>query len=264
MTDEEILHKQIDVCKVAKKKAETELDNYGGSNAEINKVNSMFLHEMKRYYNIRVLKNTIIQNKLLIEHGEFQIRKIEQTQKEFEQEMFDFVQVQIDLGIEQPLYHTHDLSEESLAESKMLLSRHVKAVEKKRKELRILAAQTRQMILQFKEEKIVVHKITQMATSILLNIQAAQDEILMHRQFPKIKSERLEIFSDLMKNFHIVYSDILSITTILCADPKFVNMTTQNRQIKMGKKMGLVDELGIIVDKMIEQDKSFNLEEYNA
>jgi hypothetical protein len=178
--------------------------------------------------------------------------------------MFDFVQVQIDLGIKQPLYHTHDLTEESHEESKIMISRYAMALEEKRKELIILALHTRQMIRQFKEEKIVAHKITQIAAGILLNIKETPDEILLQREFPKIKSERLQIFSELMKKFHSVYSEISSITIILSADPKFVNMTIQNRQINMCTKMRLIDELGIIVNTMMEQDKFFNPEEYDS
>jgi len=264
LTDEQILHKQVNVCRMAKKLAESELEQYDGSTAEINKTGSTFMNEMIRSYKIRGLQNTILQNKLLIENGEYQIRKIEQTQKELEQEMYDFVKVQQDMGIKQPLYHTKRLSDQSDEENKIIISQYAMGVAKKRKEMILLVAHTKYMIRQFNEEKTMAHAITQIAADVLSNIQDTGGVVLMRREFPKIKSERLQIFSDLITHFQKVYSDISSITTILCADPKFVNMTIQNRQINTSKKMRLIDELAVVVNAMAEQDKFFNPNEYSV
>jgi len=264
LTDEQILHKQVNVCRMAKKLAESELEQYDGSTAEINKTGSTFMNEMIRSYKIRGLQNTILQNKLLIENGEYQIRKIEQTQKELEQEMYDFVKVQQDMGIKQPLYHTKRLSDQSDEENKIIISQYAMGVAKKRKEMILLVAHTKYMIRQFNEEKTMAHAITQIAADVLSNIQDTGGVVLMRREFPKIKSERLQIFSDLITHFQKVYSDISSITTILCADPKFVNMTIQNRQINTSKKMRLIDELAVVVSAMAEQDKFFNPNEYSV
>jgi len=249
---------------MAKKLAESELEQYDGSTAEINKTGSTFMNEMIRSYKIRGLQNTILQNKLLIENGEYQIRKIEQTQKELEQEMYDFVKVQQDMGIKQPLYHTKRLSDQSDEENKIIISQYAMGVAKKRKEMILLVAHTKYMIRQFNEEKTMAHAITQIAADVLSNIQDTGGVVLMRREFPKIKSERLQIFSDLITHFQKVYSDISSITTILCADPKFVNMTIQNRQINTSKKMRLIDELAVVVNAMAEQDKFFNPNEYSV
>ena len=264
LTDEQILHKQVNVCKMAKKIAQSELDQYDGSNAAINKMGSTFMNDTIMSYKIRGLKNTILQNKLLIENGEDQIRKIEQTQKELEQEMYDFVQVQKDMGIQQPLYHTTRLTDRSDEENKIMISKYAMGVEKKRQEMSLLAAHTKYMILEFNEEKTMAHAITQMAADVLSNVQDTRGVILMRREFPKVKSERLQIFLDLITHFQRVYSDISSITTILCADPKFVNMTIQNRQINTTKKMRLMDELTVVVNAMAEQDKFFNPQEYSV
>jgi len=264
LTDEQILHKQVNVCRMAKKLAESELEQYDGSTAEINKTGSTFMNDMIRSYKIRGLQNTILQNKLLIENGEYQIRKIEQTQKELEQEMYDFVKVQQDMGIKQPLYHTKRLSDQSDEENKIIISQYAMGVAKKRKEMILLVAHTKYMIRQFNEEKTMAHAITQIAADVLSNIQDTGGVVLMRREFPKIKSERLQIFSDLITHFQKVYSDISSITTILCADPKFVNMTIQNRQINTSEKMRLIDELAVVVSAMAEQDKFFNPNEYSV
>ena len=264
LTDEQILHKQVNVCRMAKKLAESELEQYDGSTAEINKTGSTFMNEMIRSYKIRGLQNTILQNKLLIENGEYQIRKIEQSQKELEQEMYDFVKVQQDMGIKQPLYHTKRLSDQSDEENKIIISQYAMGVAKKRKEMILLVAHTKYMIRQFNEEKTMAHAITQIAADVLSNIQDTGGVVLMRREFPKIKSERLQIFSDLITHFQKVYSDISSITTILCADPKFVNMTIQNRQINTSEKMRLIDELAVVVSAMAEQDKFFNPNEYSV
>jgi len=264
LTDEQILHKQVNVCRMAKKLAESELEQYDGSTAEIKKTGSTFMNNMIRSYKIRGLQNTILQNKLLIENGEYQIRKIEQTQKELEQEMYDFVKVQQDMGIKQPLYHTKRLSDKSDEENKIIISQYAMGVAKKRKEMLLLVEHTKYMIRQFNEEKTMAHAITQMATDVLSNIQDTGGVVLMRREFPKIKSERLQIFSDLITHFQKVYSDISSITTILCADPKFVNMTIQNRQINTSEKMRLIDELAVVVNAMAEQDKFFNPNEYSV
>jgi len=264
LTDEEILYKQISVCRMAKKIAQTELDQYDASKDKPKTSAFSYLNQIIINYKKSMLEKTISQNQLMIENGEMQIQKIEKAENEWEKEMLDFVEVQRKMGITCPLHHTKHLSSEFVTENKIAIQEYVKALKLKEEKIRITAERTKQMIRQFKDDKIIAHEIVKIATSILSNIQHTEGVILMRRDFPHIQSARLQIFSTLINRFKKVYSAISYITTYLYGNAKFVDITKQNRQIKMLEKIELVDELGIIVDAITQQDKFFNPEKYDS